>query len=87
MYHCLASQAASIGGSHLILVVIDALTIFDLSRFRIRCLDLKSTTIMIEAGPKVVRWTGTGPRPSVVESMYIFTRWICVGMVILNPTL
>lgn len=85
--HRLASQSASIGRSFLILVVIDALTIFGLHRFRIRVRDSKSTTIMIEAGPELVRRAGTWSWTSVVNSMDLFTRRICLGMVILNLTL
>lgn len=87
MYPGVASYSASICRSLLILVVIDGLTMFDLSRYRIRVRDPESTTIMIEADPGFVRRTRTRPCKSIVDRMYMFTTWICLGMVVLNLTL
>lgn len=87
MYPGFASQSASIRRSLLILVVIDALTMFDFDRFRIRVPDSKSTRIMIEARPELVQRTWTRLLTSVVHRMYVFTRWICFGWVILDLTL
>jgi len=87
MYPGLASYPTSIRRSLLVLVVIDTLTMFDLSRYRIRVRDPESTTIVIDADPGFVRRTRTRPCKSIVDRMYMFTTRICLGMVVLNLTL
>ena len=87
MYPGLASYSAGIGRSLLILVVIDGLTMSDLSRYRLECLDPRLTTIVINADFGFVRRTRTRPCKSIVDRMYMFTTRICLGMVVLNLTL